>query len=260
MAQDIINIVTGETMSDVPSILWPKAGGGQARFIDAEAWSWLGIEPKLIATPIAFKATLDDTDFDSWTASTSAHTLIDTTSPATFRASMADHSYLVKWRWQIDVHWVEGVTKKAIPQYQCGEIYQILCRRPNSVATIISESFVGNAVVSTRSPAIIIYYNTSGTRTYAYSASYGFYMAAVAPTFSNSTSNTPTVTLKTPTCSCRCNSSYFATGRKGEIDLGTTIEYICELYELPLECMETQVHHSLVDLYNNPLVIPDTED
>ena len=153
MAQDIINVKTGEVMSGVPSISWPKAGGGRAKFIDAEAWSWLGVEPKYVDTIVSDTFTLADTDFAEWTASTTAHTLKATANATTFKADMANHAYALRWRWQADVKRVAGATTKAIPEWQCGEIWQLLFRRPNSVATLIADSFVGNAVSSTRSPA-----------------------------------------------------------------------------------------------------------
>lgn len=255
MAQDIINVKTGEVMSGVPSISWPKAGGGRAKFIDAEAWSWLGVEPKLVDTIVSEKFTLDDTDYDEWTASTTAHTLHATVNATTFKADMTNHAYALRWRWQAKIKYAAGVTLKAIPEWECGEIIQLIFRRPNSLANIEAENYVGNATVSTRSPALTVYYNSSGTKTYAFSASYGFYGAATAPTFSSSTAASPTVTVKTPAFSCRCSSTYFATGRKPEIDSSTEISYICELYELPIECAETQMHRGLIDLYNNPLTI-----
>lgn len=260
MAQDIINVKTGEVMSGVPSISWPKAGGGRAKFIDAEAWSWLGVEPKYVSTPFGKSVKLEDTDWPDWTASTTAKAIRATENAATFSAHMSTTAYALRWRWQIDVKTLSGVTNKALPLYQCGEMWQLLFRRPNSLANIQAANFVGNSTVTTRSVPLIEYYNSSGTRTYTYSASYGFYAAATAPTFASSTADTTTVTIKTPTLNARCSTTYFATARNAYIDGTSHFDYICELYELPWECAEVQMHRGLVDLYNNPLVIPSSED
>lgn len=251
MAQNIT--LLGATYNDVPSVLLPKQGGGQAEFIDKEAWNWLGVEPRLIGTPYSDDFTLDDTDFAEWTASTTAHTLVATSNAATFVADMENNAYALRWRWQADIRSLEGATLKAFPVYQCGEIWQLLFRRPNSLANLAADNFVGNATVATRSAPLMKYYNTSGTLTYTYTASYGFYCAATAPTFSSSTSSSPTVTIKTPATSVRCNSSYFATARKPYVDTASPIKFMCMLYQLPKECMEWQIHKGLVDLYNNPI-------
>ena len=64
----------------------------------------------------------------------------------------------------------------------------------------------------------MLYYNTSGTATFTWSSTYGFYPAAVAATFSSSTTDTPNITIKTPTLNARCNSSYFAVARGSDVD------------------------------------------
>lgn len=252
MAQNIT--LLGATYSDVPSVLLPKSGGGQAKFIDETTWDWKSVEPKLIGTIVTRSYTLADTDYSTWEASTTAKALIATENATTFVADMANKSYALRWRWQIDVKHLSGVTLKALPVYQCGEIWYLLCRRPSNLTNITADTFNGNVAVNTRSPAIMDYWNSSGTHTMTYAASYGFYCGASAPTFSSSTSNTPTVTVKTPIVNTRCNSSYFATARKTYIDTATPIKFICEQYELPtLTCMETQLHQGVVDLYNHPM-------
>lgn len=254
MAQNIT--LLGATYNDVPSVMLPKDGGGQAKFIDETAWSWLAVEPKLISAQGSHAMTLADTDYESWSASTTAHTLVATSNLSTFSADMVNKAYALRWRWQIEIGTLAGVTLKALPLWQCGEIWQIIFRRPNNLTNIVNNNFAGNAVVTSRNAPLMKYYNSSGSLTFTYSSSYGFYCAATAPTFSNSTSDSPTVTIKTPTVSCRCSSTYFATGRKTYIDTATKISYICDLFELPPQCMERQVHEGLVDLYNNPLSIP----
>lgn len=253
MAQDIT--LWGNTYTGVKVLDVPKSGGGSAAFLSVDDWSWLGVEPTTSGTSIVtVNTTLASTDYSTWTASTTAHTLISSTSPITFSADMANKSYALRWRWQIEMKYATGVTLKTIPVYQCGEIWQLLFRRPDSLAHIASDSFVGNATVTTRSVPLLKYYKSTGALSYTYSASYGFYCAATAPTFSSSTSNTPTVTVKTPTVSCRCSTTYFDTARKSEIATTTPIKIICLLYEIPSQiCAEWQMHKGLVDLYNNPI-------
>lgn len=257
MAQNIA--LLGAEYRDVPSVLLPKAGGGTAKFIDSEAWSWLGVEPEYVSTPYQASVALNDTLWATWEASKTAKVIKTTANAGTFSAHMDTNAYVLRWRWQIDVKSLTGQTNKAVPLYQCGEIWQFVFRRPNSLANIVAGNFNGNSTVATRSVPLIVYYNASGSQNYAYSATYGFYAATTAPTFSNSTSNTPTVTIKTPTLNARCSDTYFAIDRNAYIDGTSHFDYICELYELPFECMEVQAHRGLVDLYNNPLVIQNEE-
>ena len=258
MAQNIT--LMGANYSDVPSVLLPKTGGGQARFIDAEAWSWLGIEPKYLDTPYSNSVALNDTDWVGWTASTTAKTIKASSSVGTFVADMENKAYALRWRWQIQVKSLSGVTNKALPLYQCGEIWQLIFRRPNSLANIRASSFVGNATVATRSVPLIEYYSSGGSRTYSYTGSYGFYASSTLPTFSDATVARPTVTIKTPTLNARCSTTYFTSARNAYIDGTSHFDYIVMRYELPWECAEVQMHRGLVDLYNNPLVITSAED
>ncbi len=254
MAQDIT--LAGAQYNGVPSILLPKTGGGQAEFIDKDAWNWVSVEPKYKQTLIQFACTLADTDYADWAASTTAHTLIATNDAAAFTALMSTTAYLIKWQWQVTPVYESGITLKAVPIVQCGEFWQMLYRRPSNYANLIADNYNGNVAITTRSVPLMVYYNTSGNLAAAFSASNGVYCAATAPTLSSATAASPTVTVKTPTVSCKCSSTYFATGRKAYISTDTKIQWKCDLYELPMLCAETQMHQSLLSLYSNPLNIP----
>ena len=65
---------------------------------------------------------------------------------------------------------------------------------------------------------LLVYWNTSGTRTWTTTNTYGIYQTYQAATFNNNDSTTPTVTFNYPSVSARCYSSYFATARAAEIN------------------------------------------
>jgi hypothetical protein len=99
------------------------------------------------------------------------------------------------------------------------------------------------------------YYNTSSSKTYTWSSSYGFYSSVPTPTFASSSAATTNVTPKTPILYTRCNASYFATARKDDVDISNTYWTVHgELYRMDLEknCMR-QRYTDLIEVINDTL-------
>lgn len=195
------------------------------------------------------------TTFDSWEASTTAGSIkaTESLSSNTFVADMAHYEYLLWWQVWIQIATTSGATLKAIPIWEGTNSVQSIFRRPNSLATIASGSKAGNACVTQSSAPLLVYYNTSGTKTYTFANTYGLYGTVQAATFSNSTSLTPTVTPKTPVLYARCSSSYFATGRKAEVDSANcTFHLVCDLYRMPIvQYGQTKIYEGLTNTYIN---------
>lgn len=196
---------------------------------------------------------LSSTTFSSWTASTTAKSLKATTSLSTFSADMENYAYMLRWIVTCDVAHKDTATLVALPVKQLNLFDQFIIRRPNSLVNIESENFNGNVYVNTASLAWMRYYNTSGSLTYTWASSYGFYGSVPTPTFASSTANTTNVTPKTPILYTRCSTSYFDTARKDDIDIANTSWHIHgELYRMDLEdnCMR-QRYEELVDMVND---------
>lgn len=168
---------------------------------------------------------------------------------------MATYEYLLRWRFEADIQHLEGQTLKAVPLREIQEIVQVLCKRPSSRANIESDNFDGNACLTGFTVPFLSYRNTSGTLTYTWAASYGFYSAVVAATFSSSTSNTPNVTIKTPSISARCNSSYFATARGAYVDQDNTkMRLVGDLLRVKKGNFVRGCYSDVVDIYNNSII------
>ena len=197
----------------------------------------------------------DDTTFDSWTASTTAGSIMATANVGTFAGDMENWEYLLWWKIGIDVKTLSGATLKALPIWEGMDVVQSIFRRPNSLGTLASGDKAANACVTQTTAPLLTYYDSSGALKYTYSNSYGLYGAVQAATFSNATSLTPTVTVKRPTFNARCSSSYFATGRKAQIDSANTdFKMVCNLYRIPIkQYCQTKLYEGLVDSYNNLL-------
>ena len=208
MAQNIE--LLGATYNDVPSVVLPKVGGGSASFIDVSGttavaedvekdkrfiladgseaigtyeWNWMGKTYEWMNSPGSFSTTLDKTLFNGWTPSTTAKTIVTSSNLTTFSANMLNYEYLIRWSFQSNVVTNAGATLKVIPKNQAIEIWQSIHRRPSNYANLISKTYNGNACVTALTAPIIIYYNSSGVVTAAYTGNYGLYAAATAATF-----------------------------------------------------------------------------
>lgn len=223
--------------------------------VGSYVWDWMGDGAELLNDNIySDSAKLEDTDFATWTASTTALTLAASTDLPAIPINLADYEYLLRWRFDSDFEYALGVTKKAIPLRQAIEVWQAIIKRPSNLTNLLSENFNGNGCITLMTVPVMEYYNTSGSHTMTYTGSYGVYCAAVAATFSNSTSDTPNLTIKTPTVSARCNSSYFATARGAYVDQANSGYHMKGmLYRTPVGGVTRKLYEYAVDLFNNPL-------
>lgn len=220
-------------------------------------FEWMGADVECLNANL-YNATvqLADTTFSSWTASTTAKSLHATTSLSTFSADMAHYAYMLRWVTVAHVSLIDGATHKAVPEgLQINMFDQQIMRRPNSLADIQANNYDENVYVNTAGLGWMQYYNTSSSKTYMWSSSYGFYGAVPTPTFASSTAATTNVTPKTPILYTRCNTSYFATARKNDIDIDNTYWTIHgELYRMNFEknCMR-QRYTDLIGIINDEL-------
>lgn len=238
----------GAIYNDVPAVTLPQDPTGTATFYD---YNFMGKMAEFIETVYEDEVALADTGFASWTPSTTAKAIVATTNAKTFVADMAHYEYILKWETTFTPVYTEGATLKAQVIWEGADQYQILCKRPNSIANIEAMNFNGNTCNTYFSVPLLRYYNTSGTVTYTHSISYGIYPGLTASTFSSSTSNTPTVTIKTPTLNARCNSSYFAVARAPELDQTESIATITgKLYRIEIAGAVREMYADFFERYN----------
>ena len=218
-------------------------------------WNWLGDEAECVDDNVhSFSAALEDTDFASWTPSTTAAIIVASSNKTARAINTADYDYLIRWFFDADIKFNSGTTMKAVPNRQTCEMIQAIIKRPSSYTALQTPTFTGNGCVTLYTAPLFDYYNTSGTRTLAFSASYGFYMSAVAATFSSSTSDSPNLTIKTPSISTRCNSSYFAVARGADVDqVNSTVKLRGELWRVKRGSTAEAMYTDAVNIYHNPL-------
>lgn len=248
--------IQGASYEDVPYIVLPKTGGGTEEFFWGGAdLHWLGDNVEFLGEKYSEEYTLDDTDFNGWTPSTTAKAIIASKNVSPVVAlDLATYEYAIRWKFDCDLVYGSSATTKARTERVVMDIWQTCSKRANSLANISAENPAGNACVTLTSAAILDYYNASSSHTYTWSASYGIYAAATAATFSSSTSNSPNLTIKTPSVSARCSTSYFSTANAALVDqANSTIKLKGYLYRYRKGGILYNEYQNLCNLYANPL-------
>ena len=229
----------------------------QYAFADvAVPWTWMGEEPTVVNSSFYSDSyLLGSTSYNGWTGSTTAKIIVASASAGTFVASaMNEYEYLINWQMDVSCTLKSTATTKAIPIRECANVWQLVTRRPSSLGNITADNFNGNTAYTYFTAPWLKYYNTSGSSTYTWSNSYGIYGTVQTPTFSSTTADRPTVTLKTPIWYARCSSTYFATGRVGDIDqTETTLKRTCKIYRVKKGTPPREMYEGLVNIINNPL-------
>lgn len=218
--------IAGSTFTAVPSILIPQVGGGNAQFFDMSGdMAWLGADAEFVTEFDPFVKKLSETDFATWTPSTTAKDILATSNLGTFVAEdFANHEYYILWDCKIPIVTDPSATKKALPVFAVSSQVQSIYKRPSSWANLEADTFNGNVCSSLATGTFFRYYGaTTGSITYTWATSYGLYFTLTGAAFSSSTAADPTVTVKTPKVTARCSTTYMSTANAALIDQDATI-------------------------------------
>ena len=241
---------------DVPYILLPKTGGGQAEFYaeDAEL-GWLGKKVESLGEIYSISYLLKNTSFNGWTPSTTAKTIVSSKNVSpTVALDMANYEYAIRWKFDCDYVYDGSETDVARTLRTIADAWQLIQRRANSLANVQADNPAGNACATLATNPLMEYWSDKGSHTYTWAASYGIYPGMTAAAFSNSTSLTPTLTIKTPTVSARCSNTYFSTANAGHVDQDeTTIKIKGYLYRYKPQGILCNLYRLIDALYATPL-------
>lgn len=203
--------------------------------------AWLGADATLVHEITPIEIALKDTDFNTWTPSTTAATVVasQTLSGSTQKYVATDllldggYNYINIWCMKLPVVYTGSPTNKARTLFSCGLLVQAMFRRYSSYTNLLDGNMNNNVTAQTTLATFERYYNSSSSLTYTNAASYGFYFANVAPTISSTTAQSPTITLKTPTMNARCSTTYLSTTNAGLVDKEKTkLTYTCKVYRV----------------------------
>ena len=219
----------GVDYPDVPAVQLPLTGGGFATFSEGSGGDGFEYVTSLYDETIK----LADTDFATWSPTTTATAILASQNVGTFVAtSVKDHDYWSKFRFIVNFAYVDGFSPiKATPIKVVGQNWYAITRRASTIANMQSGNRNYNGADGITTNWQTAYYTSTTANTIALSPSYGIYLVNVAPTLSSASAVSPIVTVKRPTVNARCSSTYMATGVVPYIDQDkTTIRLIQEVY------------------------------
>lgn len=299
MAQNIT--LLGASYSDVPSVLLPKTGGGQASFVDITDttaiasdvasgkyfYTAAGVKTAGTATIGAvnvvttqdshggdivtitsanqfglsyvtslYSATfkLSETDFNTWTPSTTATAMLATASVGTFTATDINLTdYFSRWLVDINLVYTNSTTAKGRYLRAVCDNWYCITKRPSNLTNITSGTKNANVCDAVVNLYAQLYYSSASTQTFTYSQSYGFYTANSAPTVTSS-GNSPTVTVKRPIINARCSDTYFSTAQAALVDkTNSTIKFRQEVYRSYSPYNRQFAYDGLINVWHNGL-------
>lgn len=217
----------------------------------ASSWNYLGANATKISNFADFSVALTNTDYNTWTPSTTAKVILATDTFGTFSADMANYNYVIKWTFWTDLAYNVGATLKVMPYKQRSIATFDTYRTPRYYTDFQANAFNVNRISSVNNVASILYYNSSGTMSVQNSGSYGFYATAGAPTFGSTTADTVTITIPRPVLYARCSTTYMATARASEIDkTNSTLHLRCEVYRIDKNYIWQSKWYEMVDAMN----------
>lgn len=201
------------------------------------ALAWLGKDATLVYEITPITIALKNTDFNTWTPSTTAAVILASQTAGSYTATdmgTGAYNYLHLWEMNMPIEHTGTPTLKALPLLSAGRLVQVVFRRPSSWANVQAENYNSNVTAQSTLQSFLRYYgSTTGTKTYTWTASYGFYYTQTASTISSTTANSPTITLNTPTMTTRCSTTYMSTANAALIDKeNTKLTIKCKVYRV----------------------------
>jgi len=220
--------------------------------------AWLGQEAEVVKTYDQIKVYLKDTDYATWTPSTTASIIYAPQTLTDFvLADMDQYDYFVRQRFHcVPVH-VAGATLASTIAQTISEYITPCYLRPASNSTDYTTGVFTKYSVELN-PLYAwtnAYYNSAGALTITDGTLTGPAIAQTAPTVTLSGSGTSrTATIKTTQIQARCSNTQFSTTRAPEIDKDNTFFVIAVDI---IRCKRCNLYSGLwadvVDIYNNPL-------
>ena len=220
------DVAQGKTFHDAAGILQTgtASGGG------GDSWSWMGKNPTKIATPLNNKVYLKNTNFATWTPSTTATTMVASTTLSDCTIDAKNYDYVILHSFHTHFDYDTGTTGKAMITDQFASFHVFIFTYHSNYSDMRNDNTgnIGTLSAGSSTPNGAFYKNSSGADAYS-RQSYGVYLgtpqnAAVALTYAR---------VKTFPISMRCSSSYFSTANCALVNKDTSYyEYKIELWRI----------------------------
>ena len=240
----------GASYPDVPSIILPQTGGGNAEFF-ADKAGWMGTNMELVYTSNLYEYALKDTDFPSWTPSNTATTIRTYQEDSRIAIDLENYEYCVLWKCESEVVYEDGYTPVAAAKHNTSIVAQQVYRRPGTLASILTEKFDKNTT-TTSVGNIQTYYDANGDIASVYSNAYGIYISSQAAGFTNTSSTSPSLILRTQLVMARTGANTASAASMSHIDQEKTkIRQKGYLYRVGKDAFFRGLHEVTVDVFNN---------
>lgn len=284
-------VLKGTTYNGVESIELPQSGGGNALFTEVSdttatasdvasgkyfytaagqktagtasgggggGISWLGQDAELVATTTKTINLKDDTSYDSWTASTTAETILAASAEPeyTYAGNLFDYDYVFVVKGYIEPVYLPD-TPMTSTTHRVAQYYAIYyCGYPNStyIAQIQDDEPLYVDSFSTGTHGFVQYFfNSSGVLAARSATQCGCCYMSTTPTVSytgNGDSISFSVTF--PAFYAKCDNARFATTRKTQVDSANTNYVVTiEVYRSPRgNSFESHVITAMCDYLN----------
>lgn len=199
--------------------------------------------------------TFAETNFATWTPTSSASTMLSGKSVGTFVATdITNTEYYTRVRIRVNVAYKDGTaTSKGRLEKVVAEQWFSVDRRSSTRNNMLGKVRDANIVESISNTWLTEYYNSSWTM--AYSMSYGFYPSTMSSlNLSSSTAKSPTVTLYRPQMTMRCSATYFSTAMAANVDQdASTITFAFDYYRIDGGYQRKIINESFIDMWHNGL-------
>ena len=247
--------IQGATYNDVPSVVLPKDGGGDAKFYGDIIVGAMRPDAQLVKTWSYDKKIVDDEGVTIGAYSTSAKTLLasQTLSDDTYTYSYSTHNaYLVIRMLAIPEYNVTTNAKGRVEYWESCCTYEFTDVPANTFKSILNpdHKYASRhiATISSGNCPKLIYYSAANTITPYGTASYGVYETVTAPSVSSGK-----VTFKSPAFGIRGHATYLTSTYYNAIT-DIRYQYVADLYLAPKGGMNYDgfdISQSLVNIAND---------
>lgn len=219
------NITVNDTydVTNLAEVVVNVAGGG------GDSWSWMGKNPTLVKDYGTTKVWLKDSDFNTWTPSTTAAVITASSALSSYTVDLTSYDYYVYMQFVAEFFYNSGATGTSQPlKYMADGAYS--CYSTASNYTNFNAG-AGNVALTAGGSVYrgLHYLNTSGADAYAYNTSYSIYPS----TFSAPSASLTTITPNAPAISARCSNSYFTTANAAQVNKDTSYyEYAVQIWRV----------------------------
>lgn len=214
--------------------------------------SYLGTNPVKIADYPIQTVALADTDFATWTPSTTATDIYASSDSGTAVLDLKNYNYEIIWFFDLMLFY-DGTENGARIVKQCQCFRQSIYRTPNNTIDMLSsKNYNYTRCTSLFTSGLIDYYTSGNARSVSWTTSVGIYLSGITATFSSNTSDSPTMTIKTPKIRAGCHNTYLTTANCAKIDkVNSKFTLRGELWRVDKDSVMQSMYRNIIELYNS---------